>query len=189
MQCNRNTGDLFRGPRVRSTDETELWRCLHDLRALLPAGGMLNTHFFKLKLLRSGDRYVALFLFKDKEDKVKEALFNVAYNVTDNISSRAILRHNNYIFNRYLPVFISLAQPLFMRASARELLVPFLHLWYGAAAGFEPSTSRSESGRSTNWAIEAVLYYFVCLLFVWFFTSHQQSFSYKGKGLPVLNQF
>ena len=49
---------------------------------------------------------------KDK-DKDKEALFNVAYNVTDNISSWAILRHNNYIFNRYLPVFISLAQPLF----------------------------------------------------------------------------
>ena len=44
--------------------------------------------------------------------KDKEALFNVAYNVTDNISSWAILRHNNYIFNRYLPVFISLAQPL-----------------------------------------------------------------------------
>ena len=34
------------------------------------------------------------------EYKDKEALFNVAYNVTDNISSRAILRHNN-IFNRY----------------------------------------------------------------------------------------
>ena len=48
---------------------------------------------------------------KDK-DKDKEALFNVAYNVTDNISSWAILRHNNYIFNIYLPVFISLAQPL-----------------------------------------------------------------------------
>ena len=28
-------------------------------------------------------------------DKDKEALFNVTYNVTDNISSRAILRHNN----------------------------------------------------------------------------------------------
>ena len=36
-----------------------------------------------------------------------------------------------------------------MRASARELLVPFLHLWYGAA----------ESGRSSNWAIEAPLPY------------------------------
>ena len=32
--------------------------------------------------------------------KDKEALINVAYNVTDNISSGAILRHNNYIFNR-----------------------------------------------------------------------------------------
>ena len=36
-----------------------------------------------------------------------------------------------------------------MRASARELLVPFLHLCYGAATGFE-STSRSEIGRSTG---------------------------------------
>ena len=39
---------------------------------------------------------------KPAKDKDKEALFNVAYNVTDNISSRAILRHNN-IFKRYLP--------------------------------------------------------------------------------------
>ena len=31
--------------------------------------------------------------------KDKEALFNAAYNVTDNISSQAILQHNN-IFNR-----------------------------------------------------------------------------------------
>ena len=45
-----NTGDLSRGPRVRSPDETELWPGLHDLRSLLPVGGMLNTHFFKLKL-------------------------------------------------------------------------------------------------------------------------------------------
>ena len=56
-----------------------------------------------------GAEVTAAILFKGKD---KEALFNVAYNVTDNISSRAILRHNNYIFNRYLPVFISLAQPL-----------------------------------------------------------------------------
>ena len=53
--------------------------------------------------------YKNIGLYKDKD---KEALFNVAYNVTDNISSWAILRHNIYIFNRYLPVFISLAQPL-----------------------------------------------------------------------------
>ena len=37
----------------------------------------------------------------------KEALFNFAYNVTDNISSQAILRHNN-IFNRYLPALLYL---------------------------------------------------------------------------------
>ena len=47
------------------------------------------------------------------KDKDKEALFNVVYNVTDNIS----LRHNNYIFNRYLPVFISLAQPFYASVS------------------------------------------------------------------------
>ena len=27
----------------------------------------------------------------------------------------------------------------------------------------------------------------ICL--IWFFTSHQQSFSYKGTGLPGLNQY
>ena len=65
--------------------------------------------------------------------KIKIKKLSVAYNVTDNISSWALLRHNNYIFNRYLPVFISLAQPLFMRASARELLVPFFTplVWCG----------------------------------------------------------
>ena len=70
-------------------------------------------------------------------DKDKEALFNIAYNVTDNISSQATLRHNN-IFNRCLPVLLYLPSTTpFLRASARELLVPFLHLWYGAAVGFE----------------------------------------------------
>ena len=53
--------------------------------------------------------------FKDKD---KEALLNVAYNVTNNISSQAILRHNN-ILNRYLPVphSIFLAQPLYVSVS------------------------------------------------------------------------
>ena len=56
--------------------------------------------------------------------KDKEALFNVAYNVTDNISSRAILRQQN--LNRYLPALLYLPSTTpFMRASARELLVPF----------------------------------------------------------------
>ena len=39
--------------------------------------------------------------------KDKEALFNVAYNVIDNISSGAILRHKNN-FNRYLPALLYL---------------------------------------------------------------------------------
>ena len=61
-----------------------------------------------------------------KYSKDKEVLFNVVYNVTDNISSQAILRHNNYIFNRYLPALLYLPNTTpFMQASARELLVPF----------------------------------------------------------------
>ena len=52
------------------------------------------------------------------EDKDKEALSNVAYNVTDNISSRAILRHNNYIVNRHLPALLYLPSTTpFMRGS------------------------------------------------------------------------
>ena len=49
---------------------------------------------------------INLILCFDK-GKDKEALFNVAYNETDNISSRAILLHNN-IFNRYLPALLYL---------------------------------------------------------------------------------
>ena len=37
-----------------------------------------------------------------------------------------------------------------MRTSASELLVPFYTFMCGAVAGFEPPTSRSESGRSTQ---------------------------------------
>ena len=43
------------------------------------------------------------------------------------------MRHNN-ILNRYLPAFLYLpGTTLLLRASARELPVPFLRLWYGAA--------------------------------------------------------
>ena len=61
------------------------------------------------------------------KDKNKEALFNVAYNVTDNISSCAILRHNNYISNRYLPVFIFLAQPLFYASVSKGAASTIFH--------------------------------------------------------------
>ena len=58
--------------------------------------------------------------------KDKEALFNVAYNVSDNISSQAILRHSNYVLNTYLPYSIFLAQPLLCkRQLGSYLLVPF----------------------------------------------------------------
>ena len=52
------------------------------------------------------------------KDKDKKALFNVAYNVTDNISSRAILQLNN-IFNRYLPALLYLPSttPLYASVS------------------------------------------------------------------------
>ena len=63
--------------------------------------------------------------YDSKLDKDKEAFFNVAYNVTDNNSSRVILRHNN-IFNRYLPdLLYPPSTAPFMRALAMELLVPF----------------------------------------------------------------
>ena len=70
---------------------------------------------------------------KLKVDKDKEALFNIAYNVTDNISSRATLRYKN-IFNRYLPALLYLPSTNpFMRESARELLFPFFTplVWLG----------------------------------------------------------
>ena len=31
--------------------------------------------------------------------------------------------------------------------------------------------------------------FFICFVGFWFFTSHHQSFSYKGTGLPGLNQY
>ena len=52
-------------------------------------------------------------------DKAKEALFNVAYNLTDNISSRAILQHNN-IFNRYLPALLYLPSTTLLHASVSK---------------------------------------------------------------------
>ena len=42
-----------------------------------------------------------------------------------------------------------------MRVSARDLLIPFFYTFGMVQLGFEPTTSRSESGRSTNWAIGA----------------------------------
>ena len=97
-----------------------------------------NTHWNRLNILRNELNCKKMNSFAQKKkilikDKVKEALFKVAYNVTDNNSSRAILRHDN-IFNRYLPALLYLPSTTpFMQASARELLVPFFtHLvWCG----------------------------------------------------------
>ena len=71
---------------------------------------------------------------KIKIDKDKEALFNGAYNVTDNISSRAVLRQFN-IFNRYLPDLLYLPSTTPLYASVSK----------GAAS---TTTSHSESGSS-----------------------------------------
>ena len=81
-----------------------------SLEANLGRGRVLIV--YPILILFAGGQIMAQYYMLMFKDKDKEALFNVAYNVTDNISSWAILRHNNYIFNRYLPVFISLAQPL-----------------------------------------------------------------------------
>ena len=64
--------------------------------------------------------------FNDK-DKDIEALFNVAYNVTDNISSQANFCDIKIsLTDTYLPVLLYLPSTTpFMQASARELLVPF----------------------------------------------------------------
>ena len=86
-------------------------------------------------------------------DKDKEALFNVAYNVTISISSRAILRQHN-IFNRYLPILLYLPSTTpFYTSVSKGAFTPMV---YGAVFGFEHTTSRPEIGRSTNWAIEAI---------------------------------
>ena len=38
-----------------------------------------------------------------------------------------------------------------------------------------------------DWLLPQLWFLFVCL--IWFFMSHQQSFSYIGTGLPGLNQY
>ena len=61
------------------------------------------------------------------KDKGTLHVFSIAYNVTDELFCNITI---SLTYN-YLPYSIFLAQPLFMGASARELLVP----WYGAAMG------------------------------------------------------
>ena len=50
----------------------------------------------------------------------------------------------------YLPYPFFLAQPIFMGALARELLVPLVDRYGMLQPGSELLTSRSERGRSTN---------------------------------------
>ena len=49
---------------------------------------------------------------------------------------------------------------------------------------WQHSFSLFESGRFTQ-----VLLYGKIVCLIWFFTSHQQSFSYERMGLPGLNQY
>ena len=60
-----------------------------------------------------------LFTNDSCEDNDKEALIIVAYNLTDNINSQAILRHNN-IFNRYLPALLYLPSTTSFYASVSK---------------------------------------------------------------------
>ena len=71
-------------------------------------------------------------VFANKDNDI-EALLNVAYNVTENISSQAILRHNN-IFNRYLPALLYLPHktPLYASVSKGAASTIFTSLvWCG----------------------------------------------------------
>ena len=83
--------------------------------------------------------------YKDK-DKIKKRY------LTSLIMKQTTLAHEIFcditmisLTDTYLPYSIFLAQPLFIRASVRELLQPFFHLWYGTAAVFEPATSHPKA--------------------------------------------
>ena len=62
--------------------------------------------------------------------KDKEALFNIAYNVTDNISSRAILRNYNN-FNRYCPVLLYLPSTTPLYASVSKGAASIIFYTFG----------------------------------------------------------
>ena len=79
-----------------------------------------------------------------------EALFSVAWNRHQ--LCRAVYCGIAISYLSYFPK-IKIRTTPFMRASARELLVPFYTPLVWCGRGFEPTTSHSESGRSTNCAI------------------------------------
>ena len=91
-------------------------------------------------------RHVCVF-----KDKNKEALFNVAYLKRQHKLCRAFYCDITISFNRYLPVLLYFPSttPLYASVSkgaASTICYTFGMVW----PGFEPTTSRSESGRSTN---------------------------------------
>ena len=77
------------------------------------------------------------------KDKDKEALFNVAFK-TDNINHvELFLRHNEY---QHLPAFLYLPDTtLLLRASAREIPVPFYRHWYDAAGARTPTAPEADA--------------------------------------------
>ena len=84
---------------------------------------------------------------KVTKDKDKEALFNVAYLKQINISSvELLLRHNIFLTDAYLPYSIF---PFYARVSKGAASTIF-YTFGMVPPGLELTTSRSESGRSTN---------------------------------------
>ena len=110
-------------------------------------------------------------------DKDKEALFNVSlsWNKQHKLC-RAFIATLQYIFNRYLPALLYLPSTTpFMRASARELLVPFFSplVWCGRDSNPPPPTLKADAlptELSGRWYI--VIHYILCrsiLLFIVFY--------------------
>ena len=82
--------------------------------------------------------------FKTRQIKIKKPYLTSVIILTDNISSWAILRHNN---QQILTFTLSPSTTLLMRASARELLVPFLTplVWRDRGANPRPTAPEAHA--------------------------------------------
>ena len=78
--------------------------------------------------------------FGSGKDKDIEALLNVTYNVTDNISSQAFLRHNN-ILNRYLPALLYLPSTTPFYASVSKGAASTIFYTFGMARQWDSNPS------------------------------------------------
>ena len=91
----------------------------------------------------------------DKDTDKDEALFNVAYNVTDNISSQAILQHNT-IFNRYLPALLYLPSTTpFYASVSKGVANTIFNLWYGRSCYLNPLAPKADAlpSEPSRWLI------------------------------------